>query len=206
MRRRLAARAKTADTEAPELEAQASRLRAEIERLGEAIVSTTDAPGALVLMMGEREKRLPAIDARIAAIRMASARRVHGAHDAEPRRSSHGARAQLGGPLRFAPVQEADGKRFKIEGEIALESVFLTEGADTCAARGEAGALPRASPTGRDPLVQLRTLWHFAASDPAAEGARVALKVVQSLLDGVTSTTRTRNSSPPSIFPIARDA
>ena len=34
----------------------------------------------------------------------------------------------LAGPLRFEPVQELEGKRFKIEGAIALESVFLTEG------------------------------------------------------------------------------
>ena len=34
----------------------------------------------------------------------------------------------LAGPLRFGPVQELEGKRFKIEGAIALESVFLIEG------------------------------------------------------------------------------
>jgi hypothetical protein len=33
----------------------------------------------------------------------------------------------LTGPLRFTPVQEPEGKRFRIEGSLALESLFLTE-------------------------------------------------------------------------------
>ena len=73
LRRRLAERAPTADTEAPELEAQAKKLRAEIERLGDAIVSTSEPPGALVRMMGEREKRLAGVEARFAALRTAPA-------------------------------------------------------------------------------------------------------------------------------------
>src|SRR5208282_218440 len=34
--------------------------------------------------------------------------------------------ALLGGPLRFTPVREPAGKRFRIEGDIALEAMLLT--------------------------------------------------------------------------------
>ena len=43
----------------------------------------------------------------------------------------------LEGTLRFAPVQEPEGKRFRIEGEIALETMFVTEGQGTGPALAE---------------------------------------------------------------------
>jgi site-specific DNA recombinase len=34
----------------------------------------------------------------------------------------------LTGPLKFTPVERAEGKRYYIEGQVALDAVYLTEG------------------------------------------------------------------------------
>ncbi|UQA57026.1 recombinase family protein [Polyangium aurulentum] len=144
LRRRLAEQAKTANTEAPALEQEAAKVRAEIARLGEAIMSTTEAPTTLVRMMGEREKRLSALEARLATLRTAPSvldlevRRME--REARKRledftgmmqRNPQEARAMLEAlvtvPLRFAPIETADGKRYEITGEIGLETMLAPE-------------------------------------------------------------------------------
>ena len=168
LRRRLAERAQTADTEAPELEAQAKKLRAEIERLGDAIVSISEPPGALVRMMGEREKRLAGVEARLAAPRTAPAvldlevrrmekearRRVEEFADLVTQNPDEARSTQetlLAGLLRFEPVQEPEGKRFKIDGAIALETVFLTEGGEPDIAKRRSTCPTDGVPSGTRP-------------------------------------------------------
>ena len=161
LRERLAERAKSTPREAPELEAEARKLRAEIERLGEAIVATTDAPTTLVRMMAEREKRLTAVETRLSALRTAPS-----VLDLEVRRMEKEARARIEEfeelisrnpekvrsaverlmtePFRFVPVETPEGKRYNIEGELALDALFVTEAPDS-------GAVPFASPAGFEP-------------------------------------------------------
>jgi hypothetical protein len=107
-------------------------------------MSTTDAPTTLVRMMGEREKRLSALEARLATLRTAPS-----VLDLEVRRMEREGRKRLEDfaalmqrnpqeartilealvtvPLRFAPVETPDGKRYEITGEIGLETMFAPE-------------------------------------------------------------------------------
>ncbi|WP_437322194.1 hypothetical protein [Sorangium sp. So ce394] len=50
----------------------------------------------------------------------------------------------LGGPLRFTPIETPEGKRYRIEGVVALEAVVAVEG-------NEARAVQAASPAGFEP-------------------------------------------------------
>ncbi|WP_437932567.1 hypothetical protein WMF37_25975 [Sorangium sp. So ce291] len=50
----------------------------------------------------------------------------------------------LGDPLRFTPIETREGKRYRIEGVIALEAVVAVEG-------DEARAVHAASPAGFEP-------------------------------------------------------
>jgi hypothetical protein len=50
----------------------------------------------------------------------------------------------LGGPLRFTPIETPDGKRYKIEGVIALETVVAVES-------NQPRAIQTASPAGFEP-------------------------------------------------------
>lgn len=159
LRRSFVERAQTASIEGPTLTQEADKLRVEIERLSEAIMSTTDAPTTLVKMLKERETRLSAVEVKLAALRTAPQ-----ALDGELARMEKLARQRLAdlatsihagplearkaletlvaGPLQFTPVQTTEGKRYRITGELALESMFAS-------ASGVLGGVPSASPTGR---------------------------------------------------------
>ncbi|WP_437948612.1 hypothetical protein WME98_49860 [Sorangium sp. So ce296] len=50
----------------------------------------------------------------------------------------------LGGPLRFTPIETPEGKRYRIEGAVALEAVVAVEG-------NKARAVQAASPAGFEP-------------------------------------------------------
>jgi hypothetical protein len=129
-------------------------------------------------MMGEREKRLTAAEARLAALQTAPA-----VLDLEVRRMEKEARRRieefakvmtrnpdearatletlLGGPLRFGPVQAPEGKRFRIEGEIALESVFLSEGEGTGATKGRSRCPTKSVPSGIRTRVKMASYRRF---------------------------------------------
>ncbi|MDI1484712.1 recombinase family protein [Polyangium sp. y55x31] len=162
LRRRLCERAKAADTEAPELEQEVRKVRAEIERLSEAIMSTTDPPATLVRMLKEREKRLSALEGKLTAIRTApsvldleigrmerEARKRIEHLDAVMQRNPLEARKALEtlvtGPLLFTPIETSAGKRYRIEGELALEALFVIETTSS-------GGVPSASPAGFETL------------------------------------------------------
>lgn len=161
LRRRLAERAKSVDNELPQLEREASRLRAEIDRLVNALASIDQKPEAVIRGIAERQDQLSRVEARLRAAKAAPS-----ALDLEVRRLEKEARRRLGdlramlgrnpdearkaletilgGPLRFTPIETPEGKRYRIEGVIALEAVVAVEG-------DRARAVQVASPAGFEP-------------------------------------------------------
>jgi len=153
LRRRLAERAKTTDGEVPELEAQVRTAKAEIDRLGAALLATDEKPHAIVKMIAEREKRLAMLEARLASIRTTPS-----VLDLEVRRLEKQARSRiedfralmgrnpdearkaletlLNGPLRFTPIETPEGKRYRVEGEVGLEAMLAVEGIGRCTTDG----------------------------------------------------------------------
>ena len=153
LRRRLAERAKTTDNDLPELQEQVRTVKAEIDRLGAALLATDDKPHAVMKMIADREKRLMALEARLTAIQTAPS-----VLDLEVRRMEKEARQRLEdfnalikrnpdearkaletlltAPLRFTPVELPEGKRYRIEGEVGLEAMFTTEAIGRCTTGG----------------------------------------------------------------------
>jgi site-specific DNA recombinase len=145
MRRRLAERAKSVDNELPQLEREASRLRVEIDRLVDALASIDQKPEAVIRGIAERQDQLSRLEARLRAAKAApsaldlavrrlerEARHRLGDLRAMLERNPEEARKALetilGGPLRFTPIETPEGKRYRIEGVIALEAVVAVEG------------------------------------------------------------------------------
>lgn len=137
LRRRLEEGARRTDDELPAIEAEARKLRREVETLADAIATSETKPVALVRRLDERERALRDLDAR-----MRTARAAPGAIDLELRRLEREARerlrqigdvlarnpaegravlqAFLAGPLRFDAIETADGKRFRVSGKASL--------------------------------------------------------------------------------------
>ncbi len=161
LRRRLVERAKVVNNELPQLEREASRLRAEIDRLVNALASIDQKPEAVIQGIADRQDQLSALEARLKAAKAAPS-----ALDLEVRRMEKEARQRLGelramlernpdegrktletilgGPLRFTPIETLDGKRYKIEGVSALETVVAVES-------NQPRAIQAASPAGFEP-------------------------------------------------------
>jgi site-specific DNA recombinase len=66
----------------------------------------------------------------------------------------------LGGPLRFTPIETPEGKRYRIEGVIALEVVVAVEG-------NQARAIQGASPAGHALYCTTKTRGQTADRRPA---------------------------------------
>ena len=133
IRRRLKHRAGQ-PSEIPELEKRATKLKAEIRRLGDALLSTDQPLATVTTMLSEREAQLRDVLARVAAHQAAPM-----ALDLETRRLEKEARARIAdlrgmlqrnrqegrkvleklltGPLQFTPIQTPQGPRFQISGE-----------------------------------------------------------------------------------------
>ena len=98
LRARLEQRARTSHHEIPKLEAEARKLKTEIDRLTNALVSTDDKPEAVVKAMALREKRLTMLRGQIVALRF------------QPeRRAVRGFEPGTGGPEATAGVQGPAG-------------------------------------------------------------------------------------------------
>jgi hypothetical protein len=116
----------------PRLEAEAQKLKGELDKLGQALLSTDDKPSTIVKMMAEREEKLTALRARLASMKTApqvldlEARRME--KDARQRirelRGVVGRRGEaakralaalLDGKLTFTPT---DDKQYEITGRI----------------------------------------------------------------------------------------
>ena len=160
LRRRIAERFKTIDTEGPALELEATRLRGEIERLVMALATIDQKPEAVIRGIAERQEQLSALEARMRAAKAApdvlnlEVRRLEkearqrladftGAMERNPQEARRVLEALVSGPLRFTPIETTDGKRYKIEGEVGLDAMLTAD--------GSAGAVPFVSPAGFEP-------------------------------------------------------
>ena len=138
VRRRLQERAASSGPQVDELEAQAKKLRAEIAKLGEAILLAEGGGMAhVVKMLGEREKSLSSIEARLASMSVApqvldlEVRRLEreaskrlsdlrGLLSRRPEEAKVALEALLSGPLAFSPISTPEGHRFEVTGQAAL--------------------------------------------------------------------------------------
>ena len=143
LRKRLAARTEAPNAERDELEAEARRLRSELDRLVEALANGLESP-TIGAVIGARERRLTEVRARLQMLAVAP-----GVLDLEVRRLEKEARARLRefqglltrnviegrktlealleGPLRFTPVQTKDGRRYEITGAAAVGAFCTTD-------------------------------------------------------------------------------
>jgi site-specific DNA recombinase len=141
VRRRLSGRADENAGEIKELTKKAAKLKAEIVRLGEAIVSTSEPPHALVKMMAEREASLATIEARATVLKAAPS-----VIDLEVRRVEKEAQKRLAdlrevvqqrpleargvleallvGPITFTPIDAPEGRRFRLQGKASTGGVI----------------------------------------------------------------------------------
>jgi len=107
-----AARAKSVDNEVPQLEREASRLRAEITRLVQALASVDLKPEAVIQGIAERQDQLSALEACLK-----SAKAAPSALDLEVRRLEKEGRRRLG-DLRAMLERNPD------EGRKVLETIL----------------------------------------------------------------------------------
>lgn len=143
VRKRLAARSEQPNAERDELEAEARRLRGELDRLVAALATGVESP-TIAGVIGDREKRLVEVRARLEVIAVAPS-----VLDLEVRRLEKEARARLAdfqgllgrnvaesrkalealleGPLRFTPVQTKEGRRYQISGAAAVGVLCTTD-------------------------------------------------------------------------------
>ena len=146
VRARLDDAANNRPAELDRLTSEAARVRGEINRLTEAIASSSTSVDALVKAVQEREARLQVVGSQLELVRMPP-RVVQLAS----RRFEERARARLGnlaellsehptegrrvlqallvGPLRWTPIATSEGPRYEIQGEATIGRVLLTEGA-----------------------------------------------------------------------------
>jgi hypothetical protein len=168
----------------------------EIDRLVNALASIDQKPEAVIQGIAERQDRLSALEARLKAAKAAPS-----ALDLEVRRMEKEVRQRLGdlramlernpdegrkalktilgGPLRFTPIETPDGKRYTIEGVIALETVVAVES-------NQPRALQAASPAGHDrkgnPAAPRK--WGFPWRSPWSHNDNAAIDVTRSARRG----------------------
>jgi len=140
-------RAKATSNRSPELEAEATELRAEIERLVSALASAKQSP-ALIQALGERERRLAEVDAQIRAqlaapeairfelkrMEVEARRRIEELRSLLERNPEDARRVVealfAGGKLTTKPVTTKDGRRFLLEGTAAIGRLWVSEQRD----------------------------------------------------------------------------
>ena len=128
----------------PELEKQARKLRAEIEKLGESHLAADAKPAVIVKMISPPEAEIHEYEARIATTKVAPS-----VLDLEPRRLEKEALARLSdvrslltgspedarralealldGPLTVTPLRTEEGARFQLTGKVVLGELDLAE-------------------------------------------------------------------------------
>jgi len=128
--------------ETPRLRLEAEKLKKEIGKLADALLATDEKPQTIVTMIAEREQKLGAVQARLAAMKNApqvldlegrrlekeALKRIEDCRDVLARRGDAGKRALtalLDGKLTFKPVQ---GKRYEVTGKVVTGAlVHLVE-------------------------------------------------------------------------------
>jgi site-specific DNA recombinase len=159
LRARLEQRGRTSEQEIPKLEAEGRKLKAEIGRLTQALVSTDEKPEAVVRAMAEREKRLTRVRAQIEVLRSSPAvvQSEVGALEQEARKRLQEFKALLGrnpvearkvveamldGPLSFSPTEGERGtRRYRIEGKVRGVGALLLNDRDPSGIRTRVHAL-----------------------------------------------------------------
>jgi site-specific DNA recombinase len=146
VRHRIAERSTKTASELPALEKRANQLKREIDRLGEALLASSDPPSKIVQMMSAREKELGSLNAQINTLKIAPSvldleirrlekearerlrdlRSLLGRH---PDRAREVLEALLTGPLVFQPIETAEGKRYRVEAEASLDRAVSAGGA-----------------------------------------------------------------------------
>ena len=161
VRQLLGARTQVSDVDLTQLRQDADRLRGEIDRLVQALATSTDSPQAVVEAIASRQQRLTALEARLRAAQAApeaislQARRLEGEArrrvndlsgmlDQNPDEARSAMQSLFDGPLVCTPVETSDGPRFQIEGTAAIGKIFVNE----------SGVSNSASPRGFEPLLQ----------------------------------------------------
>jgi site-specific DNA recombinase len=162
VRRRLAERASTVDVERPRFEAEARKLEKEIASLVAAIASG-DPPAALVQAISDKEKRrndllarMEAMKAAPAAVDMEAKRLEQEARrrlsdfsallERNPEEGRRALRALLDGPMRFAAVEVAEGRRFRFEGAVKLGAIVLPDALATTEGPASSGYVQKMTP------------------------------------------------------------
>jgi chromosome segregation ATPase len=141
LRQRLASRTENSASEVPEIEAEMSLVKVELERLGNALVGANEKPAMVMRMIAERERRLAELNARlenaratpllpnmdfatIEAVARERLKDLHGMLSRHPEAAHRVMEAILGGPLTFT----AKDHRYHIEGHVGADWMALVEG------------------------------------------------------------------------------
>ncbi|WP_170320056.1 recombinase family protein [Polyangium spumosum] len=140
VRARLKVRSEGNGDEVAELEAQARKVKTELDRLGAALVATDDKPETVLRMITEREQRLSALNGRIAILKTApqvldlEVRRLEkdakkrledlrGLTEKRPEDARRALERLLVGPLTMSPVETPEGRRYRVTGKTGLSSM-----------------------------------------------------------------------------------
>lgn len=141
VRRRLEARVNKVDDATPTLAKEADALRRECNRLAEAIATSDTSMTTLVAKLGERQKKLTQIEARIASTKTApralsfetrrleveAKKRIAELRDLFARGPEGARRAMqslLEGPLTFTPIDTIKGRRYRVEGRVTTGALL----------------------------------------------------------------------------------
>ncbi len=145
IRARLAAQSTATANEGQALVKEAVKLRAEIDRLVDALACSAAKPASIVAGITERQGRLDTLEARLRAAQAApeaiglTVRRLE--KQARENLADFAALANMGpaearkllanlldGPLTLRATETAQGRRYQVDGTVQLERLFLVEG------------------------------------------------------------------------------
>ncbi len=159
VRQLLGARTQISDVELTQLRQDADRLRGEIDRLVQALATSSDNPQAVVEAIASRQQRLAALEGQLRAAQAApeaislQARRLEGEArrslgnfsrmlDNNPNEARSAMLSLFDGPIVCTPVETSEGPRFQIEGTAVIGRIFTIESSvsNSASPRGFEGA------------------------------------------------------------------
>lgn len=145
-RRRSAKQAAEAKRDLPRMQAETTKLRDEVARLAEmALEAPKGAAKVFYAQLADRQRLLEEREARMVAAKATASAQAHELRELEqelrerfaefdaaimaasPVEARRALETLLDGPLRFLPVETDEGKRYRVEGELALEPMRATE-------------------------------------------------------------------------------
>ncbi len=144
LRKRVAERSRTTNTEIPRIEAELPKLRKEIENMAEAIAVTCGSVDVLAKKLAERQEKLSSLEARLILLKSApdvlalETRRLERdarerlknlrevLHRADVTKARQVLHTVLEDGLRFTPRRTADGCEYRIEGRLVLGGLLTS--------------------------------------------------------------------------------